>query len=68
MTISPDSEAQWYTAAGRMAMSGGLEDPPKVRCPIVIAVGNRVEGESMSFLGPAGIQQTRHFPKGRSER
>ena len=51
-----------------MSMTGGLEDPPNVHCPLVIAVGNRVEGESMNYLAPAGIEQTPRFPKGRSER
>ncbi|KAL3157244.1 hypothetical protein ABBQ38_001480 [Trebouxia sp. C0009 RCD-2024] len=51
-----------------MAINGGLEDPPKVRCPLVIAVGMRTEGESTNFLGPASLQQTGRFPKGRSER
>ncbi|KAL3146229.1 hypothetical protein ABBQ32_002929 [Trebouxia sp. C0010 RCD-2024] len=68
LTISTENEARWYVAAGRMAISGSLEDPPNVRCPLVIAVGMRTEGEAMNFLGPAGIQQTRRFPKGRSER
>lgn len=68
LAISTESEARWYLAAGRMAINGGLEDPPKVRCPLVIAVGMRTEGESTNFLGPASLQQTGRFPKGRSER
>lgn len=68
LTISRESEAQWYIDAGTMAMTRGLEDPPKVHCPTVIAVGNRAQGESLLQLAPAGIQQTARFPKGRSER
>ena len=51
-----------------MAMTKSLDDPPKVHCPIVIAVGNRVKGESMHYLAPEGIKQTGRFSKGRSER
>ena len=68
LTISRESEARWYLDAGLMSMTGGLQDPPNVHCPVVIAVGNRVEGEMMNYLAPACIEQTARFPKGRTER
>ena len=66
LAISTENEARWYMDGGRYAAVNGHDDPPKVQCPVTIAVGG-ISTRAVQHQDE-GLKQAPRFPRGRSER